>query len=78
MIGTANLLLDDGRSALVRSEEELQRLASQGGGVLSVVPLARVKDEVDDAILNLRRSHQPPEGGQPSDMGRHRQTGGEG
>jgi DNA-binding transcriptional MerR regulator len=77
-IGTSNLLLAGGRSALVRSEEELQRLARQVGGVLSVVPLARVKDEVDDAILSLRRPHRPLEGDQPSDVGRHRQTGGEG
>jgi DNA-binding transcriptional MerR regulator len=53
-IATANLLLSDGRSVLVRREEELSDLVRQVGGVLSVVPLAQVKDEVDDAILGLR------------------------
>jgi DNA-binding transcriptional MerR regulator len=53
-IGTADLLLSDGRSVLVRREEELSDLVRQSGGVLSVVRLARVKDEVDDAILSLR------------------------
>jgi DNA-binding transcriptional MerR regulator len=52
-IGLTHLLFDDGQSALILSKEELQRLVRQGGDVL-VVPLARVKDEVDDAILSLR------------------------
>lgn len=57
-IAAANLLLDGGRSALVRNEEELIDLLRHGGGVLSVVPLALVKEEVDDAILALRRERQ--------------------
>jgi DNA-binding transcriptional MerR regulator len=52
-IATANLWLSDGRSVLVRRQEELSDLVRQVGGVLSVVPLAQVKDEVDDAILSL-------------------------
>jgi DNA-binding transcriptional MerR regulator len=55
-IGTADLLLSDGRSVLVRREEELSDLVRQSGDALSVVTLAQLKDEVDDAILSLRPS----------------------
>ncbi len=52
-IASANLVLDGASSVLVRTGEEIVDLLRQGQGVLNIVPLAGVKDEVDAAILEL-------------------------
>ncbi|MDP8987795.1 MAG: MerR family transcriptional regulator [Actinomycetota bacterium] len=52
-IATANLVLNGSRSVLVRTGQEIVDLLKQGQGVLNIVPLAGVKDEIDAAILSL-------------------------
>lgn len=53
-ITSANLVINGSRSVLVRSGEELIDVLQQGQGVLNVLPLAGVKDEIDARILELR------------------------
>ncbi|CAN5156413.1 hypothetical protein BH24ACT1_BH24ACT1_00690 [soil metagenome] len=55
-IASANLVLNGARSVLVRTGEEIIDLLRNGQGVLNIVPLAGVKDEVDAGILELRPS----------------------
>ncbi len=61
-IATANLVLNGSQSIMVRTGEEIVDLLRRGQGVLNIVPLAGVKDEVDAAILSLR----PPEAPAPA------------
>ncbi|MEI2700448.1 MAG: MerR family transcriptional regulator [Microthrixaceae bacterium] len=53
-ISSANLVINGATSVLVRSGEELIDVLQQGQGVLNVLPLAGVKDEIDARILELR------------------------
>ena len=53
-IASANLVLNGARSVLVRTGEEIIDLLRNGQGVLNIVPLAGVKEEVDAGILQLR------------------------
>jgi DNA-binding transcriptional MerR regulator len=53
-ISSANLVISGSTSVLVRSGEELVDVLQQGQGVLNVLPLAGVKDEIDARILELR------------------------
>ena len=59
-IASANLVLNGTTSVLVRSGEEIIDLLRKGQGVLNIVPLAGVKDEVDAAILELPTAGRPP------------------
>ena len=52
---TANLVIR-GASVLVRSDEEIVDVLRQGQGVLNILPLGGVKDEIDSAIVELRPS----------------------
>jgi DNA-binding transcriptional MerR regulator len=52
-IVTANLVIR-GTSVLVRSDEEIVDVLRQGQGVLNILPLGGVKDEIDSAIVELR------------------------
>lgn len=54
-IASANLVINGRQSVVVRSGEELIELLQHGQGVLNVLPMAGVKDEVDSAIVQLRR-----------------------
>ena len=54
-IVTANLVIR-GSSVLVSSDEEIVDVLRQGQGVLNILPLGSVKDEVDSAIVELRPS----------------------
>lgn len=58
-ISSANLVISGSTSVLVRSGEELIDVLQQGQGVLNVLALAGVKDEIDARILELR----PPAAG---------------
>ena len=49
----ANLVISGTTSVLVRSGEEIIDLLQNGQGVLNVLPLGAVKDEVDSAIVDL-------------------------
>ena len=52
-VASANLVIDGSSSVLVQSGEELIDLLQNGQGVLNVLPLAGVKDEVDARIVSL-------------------------
>ena len=53
-IASANLVISGSRSVLVQTGEEVIDLLRNGQGVLNVLPLAGVKNEVDAAIVELR------------------------
>jgi DNA-binding transcriptional MerR regulator len=53
-VASANLVLNGAGSVLARTGEEIIDLVRRGQGVLNIVPLAGVKDEVDAGILELR------------------------
>ena len=52
-VASANLVIDGSRSVLVNTGEELIDLLQNGQGVLNVLPLAGVKEEVDTRIVSL-------------------------
>ena len=52
-IASANLVIDGSQSVLVNTGEELIDILQNGQGVLNVLPLAAVKDEVDSRIVEL-------------------------
>ena len=66
-VSAVNLVISGRNSVLVRSGEELVDLVRQGQGVLNILPLGGVKDEIDAAIVEL-----PSEGTGPSVGGRLR------
>lgn len=53
-IATASLVINGAGSVLVRTDGELVDLVRRGQGVLSIVALGGVKDELDAAITELR------------------------
>lgn len=53
-ISAANLVISGKSSVLVRSGEELIDVLQKGQGVLNVLPLSGVKDEIDARIVELR------------------------
>lgn len=53
-ITSANLVISGNRSVLVRSGEELVDVLRNGQGVLNILPLAGVKEEIDAKIVELR------------------------
>lgn len=55
-VASANLVINGKKSVVVRSGQELIDLLQNGQGVLNVLPLAGVKQEVDAAIVELRPS----------------------
>jgi DNA-binding transcriptional MerR regulator len=55
-IAAANLVINGSTPVLVRTDGELIDLLRKGQGVLNVLPLAGVKNEVDAAIVQLRPS----------------------
>jgi DNA-binding transcriptional MerR regulator len=52
-ISSANLVIQGRKSVLVKNGEELIDVLQHGQGVLSVLPLAGVKDEIDARIVEL-------------------------
>jgi DNA-binding transcriptional MerR regulator len=60
-VATANLVINGKRSVLVRSGDELIDVLQHGQGVLNVLPLAGVKEELDAAIVELRPSRDADE-----------------
>ena len=52
-VASANLVISGTTSVLVRSGEEIIDLLQNGQGVLNVLPVGAVKDEVDSAIVDL-------------------------
>jgi DNA-binding transcriptional MerR regulator len=58
-IASASLVLNGARSVLVRSDGEIVDLVRHGQGVLNIVPLGGMVDELDAAIHELRPSGAP-------------------
>lgn len=52
-IATANLVVNGSQPMLVRSGEEVIDLLKNGQGVLNILPLSGVIDELDEAIVEL-------------------------
>lgn len=52
-VASANLVIQGSSSVLVRSGEEIIDLIRGGQGVLNVLPLAGVKEDLDAAIVEL-------------------------
>ena len=53
-ITTANLVIQGNQAVLVRDGGELIDLVQRGQGVLNVLPLAHVVDDLDARIIELR------------------------
>jgi DNA-binding transcriptional MerR regulator len=53
-ITTANLVIDGSKTVLIKTDGELIDLVRRGQGVLNILPLAGVKEEVDAKIVELR------------------------
>jgi DNA-binding transcriptional MerR regulator len=66
-LATANLVIDDGRSVLAYSGEEIIDLLQGGQTVLNIVPLGRVMSELETAITDL--GLPPPDTGAGSHAG---------
>ena len=62
-VASAKLVLNGAGSILVYSDGELIDLVRQGQGVLNIVPLAGVVDEIDTAITELHPPAKPSDGG---------------
>jgi len=65
-IATASLVINGAGSVLVRTDGELVDLVRRGQGVLSIVALGGVKDELDAAITDLRPPREAPSASHPS------------
>jgi DNA-binding transcriptional MerR regulator len=50
---TANLVIQGTKSVLVKTEDEVIDILKQGQGVLNILPMAGVKNDVDAAIIQL-------------------------
>ncbi len=67
-VASANLVIHGSTSVVTRSGEELIDLVRRGQGVLNVLPLANIKDEVDAKIVELSPKAVPGVG-TPADEG---------
>jgi DNA-binding transcriptional MerR regulator len=75
-IASASLVINGAGSVLVRSDGELVDLVRRGQGVLSIVGLGSVKEELDAAITDLPPSRPSPAGSHPSRGGAAASAGG--
>ena len=53
-ITTANLVIQGNKTVLIQTDGELIDLVKRGQGVLNILPLAGVKEEIDARIVELR------------------------
>jgi DNA-binding transcriptional MerR regulator len=65
-IATASLVINGSGSVLVRTDGELVDLVRRGQGVLSIVALGGVKEELDAAITDLPQARPAGRGAHPS------------
>jgi DNA-binding transcriptional MerR regulator len=66
-VSTVNLVISGKSSVLVRTDEEIIDVLKAGQGVLNILPLGSVKDEVDAAIVELYPELAPGAGTAPAD-----------
>jgi DNA-binding transcriptional MerR regulator len=59
-VATANIVISGTKSVLVRSGEELIDVLRAGQGVLNVLPLGGVKEELDASIYQLHHGDESP------------------
>jgi DNA-binding transcriptional MerR regulator len=59
-ISTANLVIQGTRTVLIQNDGELMDLVKRGQGVLNILPLGGVKDEVDARIVELHPGSARP------------------
>ena len=52
-VTSANLVISGNKSVLVKTGEEIIDLLQKGQGVLNILPLSNVKEEIDAAIVDL-------------------------
>jgi len=52
-LATANLVINGSKSVVARTGEELVDLVRRGQGVLNIIPLGAVKDELDAQIVQF-------------------------
>lgn len=52
-VASANLVMNGKKPVLVRSESEIVDLLASGQGVLNILPLSGVKEQLDEAIVEL-------------------------
>jgi DNA-binding transcriptional MerR regulator len=64
-VSSANLVIQGTTPVLVQSDGELIDLVKQGQGVLNILPLGSVKQEVDAAIVELRPAGERSGGSSP-------------
>ena len=60
-VTTANLVIQGTRSVLVKTEDEVIDILKQGQGVLNILPMAGVKQDLDAAIYELPKERSPEE-----------------
>jgi DNA-binding transcriptional MerR regulator len=61
-VTTANLVINGSKSVVVRSGEEMVDLIQQGQGVLNILPLGGVREEIDATIRELYPETAPGSG----------------
>ena len=69
-VASANLVINGNKSVIVRSGDELVDILQKGQGVLNILPLSGVKEELDEAIVELF-----PTEDRPADVGNDRAAG---
>ena len=75
-IASANLVISGNAALLARSDGEIIDLVKQGQGVLNIVPLGGVKDQIDAAIHDLpAKGEQQPLPGVEVGAGTRRAAG---
>jgi DNA-binding transcriptional MerR regulator len=66
---TANLVIDESRSVLAETGEEIINLLAGGQGVLNIVPMGSLVSELQSAITELKRLPTAPVGLDPASSG---------
>ncbi len=77
-LASASLVLDGTRSVLVRTGEDIVDVVRQGQGVLNIVPLAGLVEQLDASIHELARPAQAEAPAPPVRRGRAAGAGGGG
>ena len=61
-IASANLVINGSKSVVAHSGQELIDILQNGQGVLNILPLAGVKEQIDAAIIELRPTPDSKQG----------------
>ena len=58
-LGSASLVIDESRTVLARTGDDIVDLVRQGQGVLNIVPLGAVVEQIDAGVHELRPADAP-------------------